>query len=377
MNKVITINLNGRAYQLEEAGYETLRAYLDQAAAKLQGNPDKDEIMADFEQAIADKCDAYLGSHKNVIGAAEIDEIIKKMGPVDAGGGERAAADAPNAGRAGGTLPPKRLFQIREGAWISGVCNGLAAYFNVDVALVRILFVLLGILTHGFGVAAYVILMILMPVARTDDDLAAARGVKPLNAHDFIEQAKSRYADFEREFAKRPEQPDAMAGREAWHKWRDDMKAWRREWKADMRRERGMRRAEMHAHRHELHEQYGMGFFRFVVGVILVFLFAAWIMALVSVVSHGTAFGFALAAGHPLWVPIVFLCALFYVVAAPFRLLMRNARPWRRRHYSAFIDIVESLFFIFALYLLAYTAGMMFPSVNEALSTAWNYLRSV
>ena len=54
MNKVTTINLNGKAYQVEEAGYELLRKYLDQAGVKLEGNPDKTEIMGDFEQAIAD-----------------------------------------------------------------------------------------------------------------------------------------------------------------------------------------------------------------------------------------------------------------------------------------------------------------------------------
>ena len=40
MQKVITINLNGNAYQLDETGYEALRAYLDQAGARLAGNPD-------------------------------------------------------------------------------------------------------------------------------------------------------------------------------------------------------------------------------------------------------------------------------------------------------------------------------------------------
>ena len=43
MNRVITINLNGVAYQLEESGYEQLRAYLDQAGRQLEGNPDRDE----------------------------------------------------------------------------------------------------------------------------------------------------------------------------------------------------------------------------------------------------------------------------------------------------------------------------------------------
>src|ERR1700722_11581278 len=138
MNKVTTINLNGRAYQLEERGFDALRKYLETAAAKLNGNPDKDEIMADFEQAIADKCDEKLHGHKNVISEKEIEEIIAAMGPVDVaednketqGQGDKEAA------KSNDTAAPKRLFKIPEGEWIMGVCTGLAAYFNLDVTLV-------------------------------------------------------------------------------------------------------------------------------------------------------------------------------------------------------------------------------------------------
>jgi len=45
MQKVITINLNGRAYQLEEAAYDALRAYLNLAEVRLSDNPDRAEIL--------------------------------------------------------------------------------------------------------------------------------------------------------------------------------------------------------------------------------------------------------------------------------------------------------------------------------------------
>ena len=50
MQRVITINLNGSAYQLDEQGYDALRMYLDHAAAELGGNPDTSEILRDLEQ---------------------------------------------------------------------------------------------------------------------------------------------------------------------------------------------------------------------------------------------------------------------------------------------------------------------------------------
>ena len=61
MNKVTTVNLNGRAYQVEEQAYELLRAYLDEAARLLADDPDYREILADLEQAIGDKGSRCLG----------------------------------------------------------------------------------------------------------------------------------------------------------------------------------------------------------------------------------------------------------------------------------------------------------------------------
>ena len=45
MRKVTTINLNSNAYQIDEDGYEALRAYLDQADRALSNNPDREEII--------------------------------------------------------------------------------------------------------------------------------------------------------------------------------------------------------------------------------------------------------------------------------------------------------------------------------------------
>src|ERR1700723_890500 len=94
MNTVIIINLNGNAFHLEESGYQSLRTYLERAQAQLKDNPDRVEIMADLEQAIADKCAHFLLPHKNVLTAVEIDEVLKEMGPVQSDGG---ADTSPNA----------------------------------------------------------------------------------------------------------------------------------------------------------------------------------------------------------------------------------------------------------------------------------------
>src|ERR1700722_7809652 len=113
MNKVIAINLNGNAYQLEENGYEALRDYLDTATRRLEGNPDREEILADIEQAIADKFRTVLAAHKNVVATGEVEKVISEMGPVEDGSfhSDEPAADAPGDRTSGDDRPspPKRL----------------------------------------------------------------------------------------------------------------------------------------------------------------------------------------------------------------------------------------------------------------------------
>ena len=188
MNKVTTINLNGHAYQFEEAGYELLKKYLDQARKKLDDDPDKEEILADFERAIADKCDSHLRAHKNVITTEEAKKIIDDMGPVEPSDDTDKKSDGDDRQQ------PKRLYTLNDGAIIGGVCNGLAAYMNLDVTVVRLVFVLLVFITGGSMILIYLLLMLVIPEARTPEEKAELRGER-FSAQEVIGRAKLKYAD--------------------------------------------------------------------------------------------------------------------------------------------------------------------------------------
>ena len=56
----------------------------------------------------------------------------------------------------------KRLYRSRSERMISGVCGGLAEYFNIDPTLIRLLFVIT-IFCGGAGILAYIILAIVTP----------------------------------------------------------------------------------------------------------------------------------------------------------------------------------------------------------------------
>lgn len=82
-------------------------------------------------------------------------------GPVGATGPGGTARPGGWRGR-GGMGGGKRLERKAEGRLLAGVCAGLADYLGVDANLVRIAFVVLGIV-YGFGALAYLLAWALMP----------------------------------------------------------------------------------------------------------------------------------------------------------------------------------------------------------------------
>jgi phage shock protein PspC (stress-responsive transcriptional regulator) len=312
MNTVIIINLNGNAFHLEEPGFASLRAYLGRAQAQLKDNPDKAEIMADLEQAIADKCAHFLRPHKNVLTAAEIDEVLKEMGPVqsenaaDAGAANsQPSAESKPSGAAAGA--PKRLYQIREGAIISGVCTGLAAYLNIDVTIVRIVFVLLTLLTTGIWILVYLIMMMVVPYANTGEEHAAATGA-PFNAQEVIDQAKKHYAEFK----------DSKEWR---RHWRQQRREWRRRWHENAYW--WGHNLQRNVHQFSSSAAYGghLGATLLIpfLAAFNALLFCVWIAAIVSLATTGAIFGWVVAGSIPLWVSILILMFFYSMVSRPLR----------------------------------------------------------
>ena len=160
----VTVTLNRSTLQFDEAAFQRLEQYLADARHTLVGNPDRDEILADLEQAVADQCTRRLAAGAAIITLTELQPALEEIGPVQAPG---ATLSAP-----GGAARPLR--QVSEGAVISGVCQGFGRYFGLDVTLLRIAAVLLLFATGGGMILVYIALMLLMPYAPLE------RGGKPL-----------------------------------------------------------------------------------------------------------------------------------------------------------------------------------------------------
>jgi phage shock protein PspC (stress-responsive transcriptional regulator) len=57
----------------------------------------------------------------------------------------------------------KKLYRSRSQKMIAGVCGGLAEYFEIDVSVVRILWVIGTLLSAGVGILIYVAMFFLFP----------------------------------------------------------------------------------------------------------------------------------------------------------------------------------------------------------------------
>jgi phage shock protein PspC (stress-responsive transcriptional regulator) len=323
MNKVITINLNGNAYQLEEDGFEALRRYLDSAARRLEGNPDKAEIIADIEQSIGDKFRAVLGVTKTVVATKEVEDVIAEMGPVedDSAADDSAGARGSAPGEKGGpemAAPggpagaAKRLYKIRDGAMIGGVCNGLAAYFGVDVTIVRIAFAFTAFM-WGSGLLLYVIMMIVLPRAETPAEKAAAYGA-PSTAEEFIRRAKAGYYEGMKTFG----------DKKAYREWKWQFKREMRQHKRDFQREfhrnvnewRQNWRQHWGQHPHAEPDSWIAGSF---LSLLITVVSLVGLFAILSLVFTGSVFSFAPPSGMPLWMGILFLFLIFQIIKWPLK----------------------------------------------------------
>lgn len=59
-------------------------------------------------------------------------------------------------------MPAKRIYRNTREKVVGGVCSGIADYFDVDVAWIRLAFVL-SVFASGFGLLAYIIAWIVFP----------------------------------------------------------------------------------------------------------------------------------------------------------------------------------------------------------------------
>ncbi|HEX7137366.1 MAG TPA: PspC domain-containing protein [Vicinamibacterales bacterium] len=370
MQKVITINLNGNAYQIDERGYAALVAYLEQAEQQLAGNPDRAEILADLEQAIAEKCQRFLSAQKNVVTAAEVDQIIAEMGPVERPSEATAGAGASGAtdDRARSSGAPRRLYLVKEGAMIAGVCNGIAAFIGIDATIVRVVFLVLLFLTKGFWALVYGVLMFVIPSANTAEERAAAHG-EPFNAQELIDRAKKGYADIGG--------PTFSWG---WlGNWRREHRAWRRQHRAARRAVWWPPPPVVPAPHFNYATRIGAGLMIPIFSLVSVLAFMAFAYACASLVMSREAFGRPLPLEVPLWLGLLVVFLAYNAISWPLRTARRASYFAVGGYHYGMVAAWDGVLSVGFAIVIAWIAYQTMPEVHDlvnALPGFWDVLRT-
>lgn len=152
MNKVEKVSIGGYAFSLEEDAFKAISEYLDALSGQYAGSEDKDEIIEAFEDRIAE-----LLLEKNAQGSTVTLEDIKSI--EERLGMPENTSDAPEKSVETVTAELKKdrkyFFRSRQDKLLGGVCGGLAAYYNMDVFLMRLIWVVAFILGATAGDSHY------------------------------------------------------------------------------------------------------------------------------------------------------------------------------------------------------------------------------
>ena len=72
---------------------------------------------------------------------------------------------------------------------IAGICGGLAEYFDLDVSIIRILWVIGTLLSAGVGILVYIVMLIVFPEQpiEVDDKKVSSLGIGGYNAKAILD----------------------------------------------------------------------------------------------------------------------------------------------------------------------------------------------
>jgi phage shock protein PspC (stress-responsive transcriptional regulator) len=172
MKKTLTINISGSVFHIEEDAYEMLHKYTTTLKNYFGKDDEGKEIIADIEARIAEIFTEKTSEKKQAITLEWVEALIETLGTPE-NFSDEAGEEEPLAGQ---KSRKRKLYRDPEQTVLGGVCGGLAAYFNMDPVVIRLIAVLLALVTSGAGVLVYLVLWIIVPKAVTTTQRLEMKG---------------------------------------------------------------------------------------------------------------------------------------------------------------------------------------------------------
>ncbi|MDA9284966.1 PspC domain-containing protein [Flavobacteriaceae bacterium] len=190
-------------FTMDDEAYIILKSYLNKLTIAFSSNSSKNEILEDIESHIAELFSAN-SSINRVISVSDVNNAIDVLGTPEELAEDENEQDKPSKN----TNTNKKLFRDTDDSYVGGVASGLAHYFGISPAWIRVLFILFFFLPVPFTTLAYIILWIVVPSAKTSADKIRMNGeaVSVASIKNKIEsvlpEIEKEITDFDKEYAK-------------------------------------------------------------------------------------------------------------------------------------------------------------------------------
>jgi Putative stress-responsive transcriptional regulator len=186
MKKVQKVSIGRYAFTLEEDAYQKAGEYLSELERFYSGREGGKEIMEGIEERMAELLLERCGE-QGVASLSVIESVIAVLGRPETIEEDDAQQQGPKVQASENVR--KKLYRDGMNKRLGGVCSGMAAYFKMDVLLIRVLWVLLFIgcasldftIIHLLGSAwvvpiIYIIMWAVLPEAKTVQQRCEMRG---------------------------------------------------------------------------------------------------------------------------------------------------------------------------------------------------------
>jgi len=187
MKITVSINLGGYSFNIDEDAYAELKRYLKSLELHFAGEESSSEILSDIETRMAELFRLKLTGYKQVITFEDVREAISILGTPE----DISNKEGPTPKEKFSTPGAHRMYRDPDNRIIGGVCSGMAAYWDLEPWLIRIIFIIL-VMAGGLGILVYLILYIVLPEAKTTAQKIEMKG-DPVNIHNIKDSVKSEF----------------------------------------------------------------------------------------------------------------------------------------------------------------------------------------
>jgi phage shock protein PspC (stress-responsive transcriptional regulator) len=187
MKITVSINLGGYSFNIDEDAYSELKRYLKNLEIHFASEESSSEILSDIETRMSELFRTKLTSYKQVINIDDVRQVISVLGTPEDISDNKESTTRDKFSSPG----YHRMYRDPDHRIIGGVCSGMAAYWNTEPWLIRVIFIILAMM-GGMGILVYLILYIVLPEAKTTAQKIEMKG-EPVNIHNIKDSVKKEF----------------------------------------------------------------------------------------------------------------------------------------------------------------------------------------